>query len=128
MKRLLQFVVVDIVLNPYNLNRRDGTMETYTNQDVQELAHQFELVYPSLDFINFNQDSLDLCLKDYPNDPVRAILEFLIGYYMLGTTQELAQATYDFTFEVPLRDMPKYTHDDNNWKKAVSSWRMKIGK
>lgn len=103
-------------------------MNTYTIQDVRELAYQFDIVYPELIFINFNEDSVDLCLKEFSEDPVRAIMEFLVGYHMLGTTKELAQATYDFTFETPLREMPKHTHDDKRWKKAVSSWRMKIGK
>jgi hypothetical protein len=103
-------------------------MNTYTIQDVRELAQQFELAYPELAFINFNEDSIEICLKEYPEDPMRAIMEFLVGYYTLGTTKEIAQATYDFTFEIPLNNMPTYLNDTLRWKTAVASWRLKIGK
>lgn len=103
-------------------------MNIYTEQDVRELSHQFELAYPELAFINFNEDSVEICLKEYPEDPMRAIMEFLVGYYTLGTTEELAQATYDFTFDIPLNDMPRYLNDKLRWKTAVASWRLKIGK
>lgn len=103
-------------------------MNTYTEQDVRELAHQFDLAYPSMADTNFNQESIELSLKDNPEDYIGAICEFLIGYYNLGGPKEVIKATCAFTFEAPLNSMPKYLKDKDTWKIAVSSWRLKIGK
>lgn len=103
-------------------------MNNYTEQDILELAHQFKLAYPVDPTFDYNDENIRTCLDEYSDDPVRAIMEFLVGYWMLGTTTEATNTTYALTFDIPLHDMPKYFNDIKPWKTAIAKWRLKIGK
>lgn len=101
-------------------------MNTYTDPEAVLLGENFDVAYPLENGDNIK--SMTRCLIECHPNPDNAIKDFLGGCRALGVTPESAAMVFGFAFEISLKEMPKHINDEEPWKAAIASWRLKIGK